>query len=301
MQRGASSIGIAVALVVVVGPLVLGVAGLIRARKGAVATPAAPWPWTLMISSALLYALAFNLTFFIQELFLVLPKAFTPGLQPTLFHNNHTWDGQHALANLFQGTGALATFLTGLTCALLLRRERRSTTLRLFLIWMAHCGLLMSLPQVVVGAINPANDVGMAMNYLGFGDVTKVTAALMALAAIPVVALWLRRPLLSLAEEPAAIAQIAGRTRFVFQVATLPAVVAILLIIPFRVPRELIEVVIVPTVVTVIGIPWLQAGAWRVEGVKSSGEASSSIALPAAALLGLLVVFHLLLKPGIRF
>jgi hypothetical protein len=34
------------------------------------------------IGSTLLYTLAFNLTFFIQELFLVVPKALTPGLRP---------------------------------------------------------------------------------------------------------------------------------------------------------------------------------------------------------------------------
>jgi hypothetical protein len=38
----------------------------------------------LTLSSALLYSLAFNLTFFIQELLLVVPKALTPGLHPTL-------------------------------------------------------------------------------------------------------------------------------------------------------------------------------------------------------------------------
>ena len=64
--------------------------------------------WRLPIASALLYTLAYNLTFFIQELFLVVPKALTPGLRPTLFHNNHTWQGDHPLASLFQGTGALA-------------------------------------------------------------------------------------------------------------------------------------------------------------------------------------------------
>src|ERR1044072_2395392 len=96
----------------------------------------------LVIGSALLYTLAFNLTFFIQELFLVVPKALTPGLRPTLFHNNHTWEGQHPLASLFQGTCALATIVSGTICLLLLRGDRvRSTTLRLFLVWMAFHGL----------------------------------------------------------------------------------------------------------------------------------------------------------------
>lgn len=296
-------IGIAVVLVIVVGPLVFGLTGLIRARAGAAPAPLVPWNWRLTIASALLYALAFNLTFFIQELFLVLPKAFTPGLRPTLFHNNHHWEGHNPLASLLQGTGALATFITGLTCGLFLRRgANRSTTVRLFLIWMTYNGFLMSLPQVVVGAVNPRNDVGMAMDYLRLDGTSKAVAALVALAAIPLVALWLRRPLLSLAEQPTRVASAPARTRFVFQVATLPALIAILLIIPFRLPRELIEVVMVPVVVTVIGIAWLQAGAWRVGEVQASGgPGENSVAIPLAALLALLVMFHLLLKPGIRF
>jgi hypothetical protein len=52
------------------------------------------------LSSALLHTLAFNLTFFVQELFLVVPKALTPGLHPTLFHNNHHWEGTSPLAAL---------------------------------------------------------------------------------------------------------------------------------------------------------------------------------------------------------
>ena len=74
------------------------------------------------LQSGLLYTLAFNLTFFIQELFLVVPKALTPGLRPTLYHNNHNWEGDHPLERLFQGTGALAIFLTGLVFAWLAQR-----------------------------------------------------------------------------------------------------------------------------------------------------------------------------------
>jgi hypothetical protein len=304
-------IGIAVALVLGAGPLLLGLAGLISARRGtAEAAPARRWNWKLTVTSALLYTLAFNSIFFIQELFLVLPKALTPGLRPTLFHNNHTWEGDNPLASLFQGTGALATFLTATVCGLLLRRLwGRSATIRLFLIWMTYNGFLQSLPQVVVGAINPGNDVGMAMDYFGLSALAKTGAALVALAAIPAIGLWLARPLLSLAEEPADVAGAGARTRFVFQVATLPALVAIVLIIPFRVPRELIEVVVVPFVVTIVGIAWIQAGAWRVSS-GGSGEGgvnaqdppgTVSIAHPLIAVLILLLVFQLVLRPGIHF
>ena len=218
-------VGIAVLFVVIVGPLLLGLTGWIRARgarQDALPDSVMQWSWRLTIASALLYVLAFNLTFFIQELFLVLPKAFTPGLRPTLFHNNHTWEGEHPLASLFQGTGALAIFLTGIACFLLLRRSR-STTMRLFLIWMAYNGFFQSLPQVVVGSFEPRNDVGMAMNYLGLSATAKTAAALVALAAIPPLALSLTRAMLSLASDRAHIASARARTRFIFNIATLPA------------------------------------------------------------------------------
>jgi len=299
-------IGIAVALVLLAGPLLLAVAGLTTARRtprDAATQRTVRWNWNLTVTSALLYTLAFNVTFFIQELFLVLPKALTPGLRPTLFHNNHQWEGDNPLASLLQGTGALAIFLTGIAGALLLRRgPGRSSTRWLFLIWMTYNGFLQALPQVIVGSLVPQNDVGMAMEYLHWGAPAKTAAALLALATIPCVGVWLTGPLLSLARDPADLASPRARTRFIFEVATLPALTAILLIIPFRVPRNWIEVVMVPVVVTFIGITWLQASAWRDSTAKADprlGAGSITYALTAVVLL--LLVFQLLLRPGIHF
>ena len=298
-------IGIAAVLILLVGPLLLGLAGLIpslRPQEREVAVPAS-WNGKLVFVSALLYTLAFNLIFFVQELFLVLPKAFLPGVRPTLFHNNHGWEGEHPLTSLFQGTGALATFVVGLVCMLLLRRGTgRSVLARLFLIWVAYCGLFMALPQVVIGAFNPGNDVGMAMDYLQLSANAKTVAALLALLVMPVLALWLARPLLALAGDQKAISSAGARTRFVFQVATLPVLIGIVLILPFRIPREPIEVVLLPVLVSVIGIAWIQAGAWRIRTVQASGSTSGvRIAVPASAVVLLLLIFQWVLRPGIAF
>src|SRR5687768_13413383 len=269
-------IGIAAVSILLIGPLLLGLVGLISARRTQErqAPGHSPWNSKLILLSASLYTLAFNLIFFVQEIFLVLPKAFLPGIRPTLFHNNHAWEGEHPLTHLFQGTGALATFLIGVVCLLLLRRGAgRSVAVRLFLIWVAYCGMFMALPQVVIGALNPGNDVGMAMDYLQLSAAAKTTAALLALIAIPVLALALVRPLLTVAGDQDAISSPGARARFVFQVATLPALIGIALILPFRIPRELIEVVLLPVLVTVIGIAWIQAGAWRVRTAQANGRA----------------------------
>ncbi len=313
--------GIAVLLLLVLVPLPIGLAGLINGwRTGsgsasprplttdvAGAASAAGWNWTLTFLSALLYVLAFNLTFFVQELFLVLPKAFTPGLEPTLFHNNHNWKGDHPLASLFQGTGALAIFLSGLACALLVWRGvgRDSIALRLFLIWMAFNGSFQALPQVLAGAFIPGNDVGMAMDYLELGATTRTVAALIAVAAIPPLALWLAHRILDLAADPAQVASARGRTACIFRLATVPALIAIPMIIAFRVPRELLEVVLPPVLVTFVGVGWMQGCAWflrrqqATSGFRVTGTVS--LAWPLGAMLMLLLVFQLVLRPGIPF
>lgn len=303
MAAGPTWILATAALTIVAGPLALGLAGFISARTTHAAPATSAPGWRLTAASTLLYVLAFNLTFFLQELALVLPKALTPGLQPTLYHNNHSWEGTNPLAALFQGTGALATLTVGLCCLWLLRRPRPwPGSTRLVLFWLAYCGCFMALPQVVVGALSPGSDVGMAMGYLQFDAGARLGAGLLALGLMPLVALLLRQPALAIADSPAAIASPGARTRFVFRTVTLPALLASALVIPFRIPREWLEVVLVPLLVVLPGIPWIQAGAGRTRGTAANGAATAwPLAYLFAAVVALLLIFQLVLRPGIRF
>lgn len=300
MGLGGTS-GVIVLLVALGGPLMLGLAGFALARGPA--SPAGHRDWRLAAQSGLLYTLAFNLTFFIQELFLVVPKALTPGLRPILYHNNHDWDGSHPLENLFQGTGALAILISGLVFALLVRRGTgRTPAFRLFFIWMAYHGLFQALPQVATNLLSPGSDVSRAMDYFEMGTPARTAAGFCALALMIVAGLRLTRPLLGLAERDSQIARPGARSRFIFNAATLPALAAIPLIILFRIPRETLEVVLPPIAVTIVGISWIQANAWRVAGVSPAGPSGNRALLgPAVAVLALLVVFQLVLRPGIPF
>jgi hypothetical protein len=255
----------------------------------------------LTLSSALLYTLAFNLTFFIQELFLVLPKAFVPGLHPTLYHNNHTWGGSAPLASLLQGTGVLATLLSAIVSLLLLRRRYAGRGVRLLLVWMAFSGLYMALPQVIIGAVSHGSDVGMAMEYLRLGTGARAAAALAALLLMAVAGWMLAGSFLGCASEAAQVASPGARRRFILRVATLPALLAIPLIIPFRVPRGIIEVVAVPAVVSLLGALSVQPFAVRPGEPGACPVSGSPIAVPLAALVALLAVFQLLLRRGIHF
>lgn len=258
--------------------------------------------WRLICASILFCTLAFNLTFFLQELFLVIPKALTPGLYPTLFHNNHTWTGNNPVAGLLQGTGALADLASGLLFATLLTRSaNRPVTIRLFLFWMAYQGFYLALPQFVIGAFVPANDVGIAMAYLGLSARAKQAAALAAFLATVGIGFLLAKQFVRLIATSAETTTGAARTGFVFRTAVLPALMSVLLLVPFREPRDLIEVLLLPLIVMISGMLWVQCGAWFVPPATAAGRASPSLAIPFAVLLIVLTVFQLVLRPGIRF
>lgn len=234
--------------------------------------------------SALWYAIAFNIAFFVQELFLVVPKALTPGLSPVLYHNNHSWSGEHPIADLLQGTGAVATMVLGLVALLLLRRGSWLVGGRLAIGWLAYHGFYMALPQFMLGAFISANDIGQAMGWLGLGEAARLAIAGVALAA----AVGIGR---LLAPEFARVGRI-------WTVAGWPALVGSLLVIPFRVPRDPIEVAIVPLMVLLAGVPWLllfgrRRGEWMV-GIPG-------LAAPLLLLGALLALFQLVLRPGIAF
>jgi hypothetical protein len=258
--------------------------------------------WRLSVSSALLCTLAFNLTFFMQEFFLVVPKALTPGLYPTLFHNNHSWTGHNPVVGLLQGTGALADLASGILFAgLLAKSTRRPVTLRLFLFWMAYQGFFLALPQFVIGAFNPANDVGMAMAWLGFSAAAKQAAALCAVIAMAAIGFWLARQFIRLMSLAAETTTAPMRLRFVFRCATLPALFSVLLLVPFREPRDPVEVLLLPFIVMMSGMLWVQVGAAFTPPATQTERANSALSTPFFALLTLLAVFQLVLRPGIRF
>ena len=272
--------------------------GLAPLGAGAARLPTSPARLRLDPGSILLCALAFNLTFFWQELWLVIPKAMTPGLHPMLYHNDHDWTGHAANVELLQGTGALATLASGLIFTAALTSARRaSVTWRLFLFWMAFQGLFQSLTQLAIGAMLPGNDVGRALAYLQVGPTGRwmlfgVSLVGMAVAGGLLARLW-----------PCGPGQGEDRPTRAFARDTVAvAVAAVVLIVPFRLPRDLMEAAFIPLFVNLVGVGWLTLVAAFAPGdqVRTSGERAVVVG-PAIALVATLLVFQLVLRRGIAF
>jgi len=267
-----------------------------QARQGA--GLGGPVGWRPVVHSTLAYVLAFNITFFIQELFLVLPKAMVPGLEPTLYHNNHNWTGDAAIAELFQGTGGLAILVSGLIFARIASRQARPS---LFVLWMAFNGLFQSLPQFVVGAIIPGNDMGRAYDYLALGTAGEAALALAALAAIAVAGLWLGRRFLATAWESNQVRSAHSRFAYLTRIAGLATLAGFPLVILFRVPREPMEVLFSPILVPLFGYGWMQLAAFRRPSESAEGTRPDRLRAWLIATVVLLAIFQLILRPGIPF
>jgi hypothetical protein len=300
-QAGGTVIGAAVLLVVVAGPAAWTVGTRQRRTSGtnSARTPSHP-DWRLAAASTLYCVLAFNLVFLMQEVLLVLPKAFIPGLSPTLFHNNHTWQGDDPRAYLLQGTGAVGILLLGAVCAALVRLDAaRGSHARLLLLWTAYQGLLQSLPQFVVAGFGQG-DVSQALDYLEASPVVRTVVALVAVAVLPPVGFWLARGFLTLAHDQLAATGNARR-RFVWWTAVLPALAAVPLIVLFRIPRELPELLLPPAIAAAAGAGWMMAAAPRLTGLEPRPASRVNLVAIAAADGALLALFQLVLRRGIEF
>jgi hypothetical protein len=275
-----------------------GIALALRLRSRGSAVFVGEMGWEPIVHSMLAYVLAFNITFFIQELFLVLPKAMVPGLVATLYHNNHEWTGNAPVAELFQGTGALAILVSGLIFSGIAASRAKPS---FFVLWMAFHGMFQSLPQFVVGAIAGGNDVGRAYDYLGIGAIGETLVALLALAAMPVAGMLLGRQFLAAAWDQRQLGSYCCRFGFLLRIAGLPALAALPIVILFRVPRELIEVLAPPLLVPLFGYGWLQLAAFKPADAKARGVRPEAITSLLISSVALLAIFQLVLRPGITF
>jgi len=109
-----------------IGPIIPGVINYAKNREEPALKKESNY--VALINSAGLYAIPYNVIFLIQELFLVVGKN-SLGLTAYLYHNNHSWDGEHPMASLMQGSGALAIFLVGSICLAGLHAVRHSPSI----------------------------------------------------------------------------------------------------------------------------------------------------------------------------
>ena len=218
----------------IVGPIIWGLINWFK-YKGLTA-PKVAIQYPTMVNSAVFFALAFNIIFFLQEVFLVLGKK-ALGLQSSLFHNNHTWEGEHPMTSLMQGSGALAIFIIGLICLGIYQFIRNSGSIwKLFILWMAFNGLIQSIPQVIIGYLSPSTDVGQALvGYLKLSEPLLIILSIASAIAIALLGIRFSKHLLEFAPRDAEIKHPKVNLKYIRYIAVGAAIVGSILVVPFRI------------------------------------------------------------------
>ena len=256
--------------------------------------------FALIINSAVLYALAFNIVFFIHELFLALGKRWL-GLKAVLYHNNHNWYGEHPMDALAQGYGAVAIFITAIICFIIARAMKHSTHwLQLFFLWMAFQGFAQSIPQFITAFMAPDTDTGQAFTYLGLSQTSGWIISVAGLIAMLFIGALFTKYLLQLAPSSSVTENAGSRFGYLSRIALLASVIGIILIIPFRImPWERASA---PVFVTLLSIPMVFAHAWKIKPLTpvNNDVNKKMFIMPVVMLVLLLLIFQLILAKGIE-
>ena len=284
----------------IIGPIVWGIVNWLK-YKGLNA-PKVAIHYPTMINSAVFFALAFNIIFFLQEVFLVLGKK-ALGLQSFLYHNNHTWVGEHPMASLMQGSGALAIFLIGLICLVIFHFIRNSGSIwKLFVLWMAFHGLIQSIPQVIIGYLNPGTDVGEALvGYLKLSEPLLIILAIVSAIAMALLCIWFSKHLLEFAPVDAVLNNPKVKLKYVRYIAVGAAIIGSILVVPFRILP--MGQAVTPFIVSAFSIPWIWAAAAPSRPIRHiPNRINEKVAWsPVLLLLLLLIFFRWALVPGVEF
>jgi len=281
-------------------PIVWGARNWVKYKGISIPEGIANYP--TLINSAVLYALAFNLIFFLQELFLVLGKK-ALGLQAFLYHNDHNWAGEHPMTLLMQGSGALAIFLIGLICLVIFHFLINSRSIwKLFVLWLAFHGLIQSLPQVTVAYLDPSTDVGEALvGYLNVSQHLLIILAISSIIAIAMVNIWFSRQLLNFVSKDVDLNNPKAKFKYIRFIAVGAAMIGSILVVPFRIPP--MDQAITPLIIFFVSIPWIWSSATVNKHVRPvSNKINEKIHWsPMVFLVLLLIFFQFVLAPGVVF
>lgn len=207
------------------------------------------------------------------------------------------------MASLMQGSGALAIFLIGLICLAIFQFIRNSGSIwKLFLFWMAFHGLIQSIPQVIIGYLNPGTDVGQALvGYLKLSEPLLIILSIVSAIAMALLCIWFSKHLLEFARADAVLNHPKVKLKYIRYIAVGAAIIGSIFVVPFRILP--MGQAVTPFIVSAFSIPWIWAAAARSRPIRHTPNSiNEKVAWsPILLLLLLLIFFRWALVPGVEF
>lgn len=259
----------------------------------------------LVVNSVVCYVLAFLLTTVLHEFGHAIVGSFL-GSHPVLHHNYVAHLDRDALPVIHQAwiamAGPLVSLVQGLFLLPVVDRAKGGGLFQLFLVWCMLLGFGNFFGYLMTGPIFTAGDIGKVYVMLDVSMALRITIALVGAAALCFVAYRVTRPFLQFATDRAMLEDAVSRLSFNFRIIILPWLIGSVVMTILYLPVIAIVSIIYPISSGMVFIfPWKNAK--RVNDARALGSATLlSWAWPFyGALLGGILVFRLVLLPGIPF
>lgn len=281
-------------------PIIYGLTGYLKNKNSSntISKFQSKASFTAIINSAVLYALSFNIIFFIQELFLALGKKWL-GLKAYLYHNNHNWDGTHPMQGLAQGLGALAILIFGVIVFGFIRAAKKTSWIYVFLVWLSFEGFAQSIPQFITAFIAKDTDTGQAFTYLKIGEPSGILISIACIFFMLYVCSIYSKLFLNMSSSHSVDSNAFSKFKYLFGAVILASFLGAIICIPFRIMPW--NRAVMPFMVTLISVPMIWAYGWRIKSNKGHDNMiNHKIAiLPIFFLLLVLFFFQLVLAKGL--
>lgn len=259
----------------------------------------------LAINSAVCYVLAFLLTTVLHEGAHAVVGAWL-GSEPVMHHHYVEHMGRHELLLWQQVMISLAgpgmSLLQGILLTPMVRQRAGGGLFNLFVLWCALLGFGNALGYLMTGPLFTAGDIGKVYQLLGAPWAMRIALAVFGAAGLTYVAYASTRPFLRFSSEQAALEDARARTAFNFRIIISGWVMGALAMTLLYLPVVAIVSIIYPITSGMVFIfPWKQAA--RINGERAMGStALTRSAWPLyGSLLAAVMVFRLVLAPGISF
>jgi hypothetical protein len=252
-----------------------------------------------VVNSALLSLIAYSTVYFVQELWLVLPKSMA-GLEPTLYHNNHTWNVEAPVASLLQGTGAVSILALGVVFTYLMMTRERGGYRGLLYFWFAYHAVAQSVLQFADPVLNPGGDVGQALTYLGVSRPLGIGLFFGSFIAVVLWGVAASRCMLRSAPEDADVSSPARAVSYLLNAGLGASLAAVVLLIPFKLPP--FGQMLGPLLLSLFPMGWIVASGWFAGVGENRGPTRQAVSIGLVAIaLAILVLFQGMLAKGIPF
>ena len=257
----------------------------------------------LVVNSAMCYVLAFLLTTVLHECGHAIVGSIL-GSGPVLHHNYVEHFGRENLPVAHQAwialAGPLVSFAQGMLLVPVVQRRKGGGAFNLFLLWAMLLGFGNFLGYLMTGPIFTAGDIGKVHALLEVPLALRIILAVLGAAGLTLVAYKSTRPFLQFATDQLALDNARSRTAFNFQIIILPWLIGAVTITLLYLPVVAIVSIIYPISSGMVFIfPWKNAERVKDARALGSGLLSTPLWTWYAALLGAVLIFRLVLAPGI--